>query len=153
MCSIHFKQEEFVLTTGGLRKLKRGTVPSLFAWNHYTQSNPRANVWDRRPRCPPPPETSPSDSEMSETQTAHDHDYPLTLVTSEIAGELAMSYEELKMKVDELQNQLETMQLQCRFGLHRIAGSDENIRFYTRFVSNDVGFIHTFIHQCMDLHV
>ncbi|XP_055049475.2 uncharacterized protein [Misgurnus anguillicaudatus] len=72
---------------------------------------------------------------MNEIQTAHDHDYSVTLVTSEMAGELAVSYEELQMKVDELQHQLETMQLQCRFGLQRIAGSDENIRFYTRFAS------------------
>lgn len=71
---------------------------------------------------------------MSEPQTAPDHDYPVTPATSVMAGEMAMSYDELKRKLEDLQYQLETVQLQSRFGLHRIAGSDDNIRFYTRLV-------------------
>ncbi|XP_052464697.1 uncharacterized protein LOC128021486 [Carassius gibelio] len=135
VCSVHFCGANFVLTPGGLRKLKRGVIPSLFAWNNYTLPTPRENVWDRRPRCSVPEETSPPESEMSEPQTAPDHDYPVTPATSVMAGEMAMSYDELKRKLEDLQYQLETVQLQSRFGLHRIAGSDDNIRFYTRFAS------------------
>ncbi|XP_067284439.1 gelsolin-related protein of 125 kDa-like [Pseudorasbora parva] len=31
VCSVHFQRNDFVLTTKGLRKIKKGTVPSLFA--------------------------------------------------------------------------------------------------------------------------
>lgn len=49
---------------------------------------------------------------MSEPQTAPDHDFPVTPATSVMAGEIAMSYDKLKKKVEELQHQLETVQLQ-----------------------------------------
>ncbi|XP_056095645.1 golgin subfamily A member 6-like protein 6 [Rhinichthys klamathensis goyatoka] len=44
VCSVHFKRDDFVLTIRTLRKLKKGTIPSLFAWNHYTLPTQRANV-------------------------------------------------------------------------------------------------------------
>uniref|UniRef100_A0A9J8DCT6 Uncharacterized protein n=2 Tax=Cyprinus carpio TaxID=7962 RepID=A0A9J8DCT6_CYPCA len=55
--------------------------------------------------------TSLPDSGMSEPQTAPDHDFPVTPATSVMAGEIAMSYDKLKKKVEELQHQLETVQL------------------------------------------
>ncbi|KAL7388843.1 hypothetical protein ABVT39_021615 [Epinephelus coioides] len=70
-----------------------------------------------------------------EVQVVPEHDYCVTPMTSVMSDELASENEALKRKVQELQNQLETLQLQSRFGLQRLAGSDEDIRFYTRFAS------------------
>ncbi|KAL7395247.1 hypothetical protein ABVT39_013055 [Epinephelus coioides] len=135
LCSRHFQTGDFTVTAGGQRRLNKGAVPSLFAWNDYTIPAPRLNVWVRRPRCPfPDLAASDSDSEM-EVQVAPEHDYCVTPMTSVMSNELASENEALKRKVQELQNQLETLQLQSRFGLQRLAGSDEDIRFYTRFAS------------------
>ena len=65
---------------------------------------------------------------------APDHDYCVTPMTSVMSDEMASENEALKKKVQELQNQLETLQLQSRFGLQRLAGSDEDIRLYTKLV-------------------
>ena len=69
-----------------------------------------------------------------EVQVAPEHDYCVTPMTSVMSDELASENEALKKRVQELQNQLEALQPQSRFGLQRLAGSDENIRFYTRLV-------------------
>uniref|UniRef100_A0A671Z0Y7 THAP-type domain-containing protein n=1 Tax=Sparus aurata TaxID=8175 RepID=A0A671Z0Y7_SPAAU len=135
LCSQHFQTGDFAVTAGGQRRLNKGAVTSLFAWNDYAIPAPRLNVWDRRPRCPSPGiAASDSDSEM-EVQVALDHDYCITLMTLVMSDELASENEALKKKVQELQNQLETLQLQSRFGPQRLAGSDEDIRFYTRLVT------------------
>uniref|UniRef100_A0A671TNV6 THAP-type domain-containing protein n=1 Tax=Sparus aurata TaxID=8175 RepID=A0A671TNV6_SPAAU len=138
LCSRHFPAGDFAVTAGGQRRVNKGAVPSLFAWNDYSIPTPRLNVWDRRPRCRSPgiassQPLSDSDSEM-EVQVANEHDYCVTPTTSVMSDELASENEALKKKAQELQNQLETLQLQSRFGLQRLAGSDEDIRFYTRLV-------------------
>ncbi|KAJ8271412.1 hypothetical protein COCON_G00102710 [Conger conger] len=43
--------------------------------------------------------------------------------------------ESLTKRIEFLQKQLETVQLQSKFSLRRFAGSDEDIRFYTRFAT------------------
>ncbi|KAG7457479.1 hypothetical protein MATL_G00227510 [Megalops atlanticus] len=135
LCSRHFQTGDFVVTDGGQRRLNKGAVPSLFAWNDYTVPALRLNVWERRPRCPSPDlAASDSNSEM-QVQIAPDHDYSVTPTTSVMADELANENEALKRRIQGLQNQLETLQLQSRFGLQRPAGSDEDVRFYTRFAS------------------
>ncbi|KAI4819130.1 hypothetical protein KUCAC02_004407 [Chaenocephalus aceratus] len=48
---------------------------------------------------------------------------------------MADENEALKMQVRERQLQLEVLQLRSRFGIQRLAGSDEDIRFYTRFAT------------------
>lgn len=40
--------------------------------------------------------------------------------------------EELKREIEDLRKQLEQAKVNSRFGLQRFAGSDEDIRFYTR---------------------
>ncbi|XP_033970202.1 uncharacterized protein LOC117469856 [Trematomus bernacchii] len=52
-----------------------------------------------------------------------------------MANQVADENEALKMQVRELQHQLEVLQLRSRFGIQRLAGSDEDIRFYTRFAT------------------
>ena len=122
------------MTAGGQRRLNKGAVPSLFAWNDYAIPAPRLNVWDRWLRCPSPGIAAPDSASEMEVQVAPDHDYCVTPMTSVMSDELASENEALKKRVQELQNQLEALQPQSRFGLQRLAGSDENIGFYTRLV-------------------
>uniref|UniRef100_A0A667WZE9 THAP-type domain-containing protein n=1 Tax=Myripristis murdjan TaxID=586833 RepID=A0A667WZE9_9TELE len=49
VCSRHFKQTDFIATAGGLRRLKKGTIPVYFLWNGYELPAPRPSVWERRP--------------------------------------------------------------------------------------------------------
>ena len=69
-----------------------------------------------------------------ETVALPDHEYCLNPATAVMANQVADENEALKMQVRELQHQLEVLQLRSRFGIQRLAGSDEDIRFYTRFV-------------------
>ncbi|KAI4876977.1 hypothetical protein NFI96_004807 [Prochilodus magdalenae] len=94
---------DFVVTAVGKRKLNKGTVPCLFAWNDYSMPAPRLNVWQHRPRCPSPVlAASDTDQEM-EVQIAPDHDYSVTPTTSAMADALANKNEALKRKRQELQ--------------------------------------------------
>ncbi|XP_044069917.1 uncharacterized protein LOC122884276 [Siniperca chuatsi] len=52
-----------------------------------------------------------------------------------MTAEMANENEALHRKISELQHQLEVLQLRTYFGIQRLAGSDEDIRFYTRFAS------------------
>ncbi|KAG9279343.1 hypothetical protein AMEX_G4865 [Astyanax mexicanus] len=70
-----------------------------------------------------------------DVQLAQDHDYCVTPTTSAVTDALSDENEALRRRVQELEHRLETLQLQSHFGLHRLAGSDEDIRFYTRFAS------------------
>uniref|UniRef100_A0A671UNX2 THAP-type domain-containing protein n=1 Tax=Sparus aurata TaxID=8175 RepID=A0A671UNX2_SPAAU len=101
LCSRHFQTGDLDVTAGGQRRLNKGAVPSLFAWNDYTIPAPRLNVWDLWPRCPSPGiATSDSDSEM-EVQVAPDHDYCVTPMTSVMSDEMASENEALEKKVQE----------------------------------------------------
>ena len=65
LCSRHFQTGDFDVTAEGQRRLNKGAVLSLFAWNDYTIVAPGLNVWDLRPRCPSPGIAAPdSDSKM-----------------------------------------------------------------------------------------
>ncbi|KAI4904683.1 hypothetical protein NFI96_004348 [Prochilodus magdalenae] len=127
----HFNTGDFVVTAVGKRKLNKGAVPCLFAWNDYSMPAPRLNVWQRWPRCPSPVSAASDTDQEMEVQIAPDHDYSVTPTTSGMADALANENEALKRKRQELQHQLEASQLQSRFGLQRLAGSDEDSRFCT----------------------
>uniref|UniRef100_A0A3Q1GAP5 THAP-type domain-containing protein n=1 Tax=Acanthochromis polyacanthus TaxID=80966 RepID=A0A3Q1GAP5_9TELE len=122
VCSRHFKKTDFSVTVGGLRKLKKGSVPVYFAWNGYKLPAPRQRVWERH-----------SESEM-ETKIAPDHDYCIVPQTGARASNLADENEALLRQVKELQQQLKVLKLRQRSGIERLSASDEDIRFYTRFV-------------------
>lgn len=141
VCGRHFKVEDFVLTTGGLKRLQKGSVPVLFPWNEYELPTPRMSVWERcqRPESPDPV----SDEEMEATDvTSADHDYAVTAQTGVRANALAEENKalhqrilELENKIDGLANKIEVLTLGQRFGIHRFDVSDDNFRFYTRFAS------------------
>ncbi|MEQ2230851.1 hypothetical protein ILYODFUR_033495 [Ilyodon furcidens] len=52
-----------------------------------------------------------------------------------MANELQIENAALHKRIEQLQSQVEGLQLRIRFGLERFAGSDDEIRFYTRFAS------------------
>lgn len=67
-------------------------------------------------------------------QIAPNHDYSITPTTSVMAEELANENEGSRRKIQALQKELETLELQSRAGLRQFAGSDEDIQFNTRLV-------------------
>ena len=134
VCSRHFKQTDFQVTAKGLRRLKKGTVPVLFAWNGYELPAPRPSVWDRRPRAESPPPEPDSDSEM-ETEMPPDHEYCVVPQTGARANDLVDENEALRLQIRELQQKLEVVDLRPRFGIERLSTSDVKVRFYTRFAS------------------
>lgn len=112
-------------------------MPLYFQWNGWELPAPRPSVWDRRPRVEIPAPESESDAEMEmETDIAErDHDYCLVPETGARASDLSDENEALRLKIRELQQQVEALQLRQRFGIERLSGSDEDVRFYTRFAS------------------
>ncbi|KAK0153993.1 hypothetical protein N1851_003927 [Merluccius polli] len=136
---------DFVDSTTGPRRLKKGTVPCLFTWNNSSLPAPRLNVWDRCPR-PPTPELLLADmSEEEDIQpmevTVTGHDYCVTPNTSMVVHELMRENENLRRKIEELQHQLEFLQLRSTFNIPpdptRIFAFKQGlvISFYFRFAS------------------
>lgn len=91
-------------------------------------------MWERRPRAdsPPPVHDIDSEEEMEVATLAPDHDYCITPTTAMVSDKFAEENDTLRQKVKELELQIQALQLQSCFGLKRFAGSDEDIRFYTR---------------------
>ena len=92
-----------------------------------------------------------SDQEDCVPDMQVDHDYCVTPQTAVVAHEL-MTKNWKERGGEELQHQLETMQLQSGFGLYRLSGSDDDIRFYTRLVydqdsilSHPLAFLSVFV--------
>lgn len=91
----------------------------------------RQSVWDRVERPAP---DNPSGEEPMEIDCNREHDYcavpepaSLDMALNEICN--------LKEKLETLQIENEELKIQSTFGLQRFAGSDDDIRFYTRFAS------------------
>ncbi|KAJ4943736.1 hypothetical protein JOQ06_006234 [Pogonophryne albipinna] len=132
VCSRHFATDQLIepKTLHGRRRLVKGAVPTLFEWNHFTAQTPRASVWERRER----PTEPVSREEQEEHIDVRDHDYcstpePVSLDMS------SQATEDNSKTVEDLQKQLLELRVQREFCLQRFAGSDDNIRFNTRFPS------------------
>ncbi|XP_048101279.1 uncharacterized protein LOC125295790 [Alosa alosa] len=117
---------------GGRRRLAKGAIPMLFEWNAYRLTT-RPSVWERRERPEEPELSLPLESD---TEVSADHDYCAIPEPSSLDLSCAAN-EDLACEVEELKKQLQELRLQRNFGLQRFAGSDEDIRFYTRFPSYD----------------
>ncbi|KAI4885526.1 hypothetical protein NFI96_020104 [Prochilodus magdalenae] len=131
VCSTHFTESDFVVGTSR-RRLKKGSVPTVFEWNRHTQTNPRLGVWERRER--PSNVTSLDDSsaaELLDVSLQH-HDYDATPEPGAV-DLLIMKNKELEEELQQLKAKLEDLSVKQRFGLQRFFGSDDDIRFYTRF--------------------
>lgn len=130
VCSVHFRPDDFMEGTS-LRRLKKGVFPTLFEWNRYQVQPPRSSVWERRERpLPPDPDSDVEvDVDVEVDRTGHDY----CSVPEAAAVDMVLhENKELKRKIEEIQKQLDQTKIICRFGLQRFAGSDEDIRFYTR---------------------
>ncbi|KAF3844426.1 hypothetical protein F7725_007589 [Dissostichus mawsoni] len=148
VCSRHFQPGDLLVTAGGLKRLQKGATPVLFAWNNYELPTPRRNVWERRPRAESPTPDLTAEYEV-ETVAPLDHDYCLTPVMAVMANQVADESEALKIKIRELQLQLEVLQLRTRYGIQCLAGSDEDIRFYTRLVYKAIRICHIQAFPCL----
>ncbi|XP_026114965.1 uncharacterized protein LOC113093359 [Carassius auratus] len=134
VCSVHFRSDDF-MEGARLKRLKKGVFPTLFEWNHYQEQPPRLSVWERRERpLTPDPDSDAEQEDMDFDVESTGHDY--CSVPEAAAVDMVLhENEELKREIEDVRKQLEQTKMMHRFGLSRFAGSDEDIRFYTRFAT------------------
>ncbi|XP_034062428.1 THAP domain-containing protein 2-like [Gymnodraco acuticeps] len=132
VCSRHFATDQLIepKTLDGRRRLVKGAVPTLFEWNHFTAQTPRASVWERRER----PTEPVSREEQEEHIDVRDHDYCSTPEPASLDMS-SQATEDNTKTLEDLQKQLQELRVQRECCLQLFAGSDDNIRFYTRFPS------------------
>ncbi len=131
VCSRHFKKEDVrePQTETGRRLLVKGAVPSLFEWNDFTLPTSRPGVWERRERPPPP--VLEDDTAVDNDEVCMDHDY--ASAPDPAAVDLALDDNmSLREEIRRLREQVEKLTINQRFGIHRFASSDKDIRFFTR---------------------
>lgn len=140
VCSRHFRTEDIrePASETGRRLLKKGVVPVLFEWNNFSLPPTRPGVWERRER-PPSPEDDREDTPDNVTPdnvtvgVLMQHNYaskPEAAVVDLVLEENTSLREENRL----LGQQIEGLTLRQRFGIHRFAASDKDIRFFTRYV-------------------
>ena len=130
VCSVHFRADDFMEGTR-LRCLRKGVFPTLFEWNHFQEQPPRLSIWERRERPLTPDPDSDVDEVMDFDVERTGHDY--CSVPEAAAVDMVLhENSELKSQVEDLRKQLAQSKIIHRFGLQRFAGSDDDIRFYTR---------------------
>ncbi|XP_073725534.1 uncharacterized protein [Misgurnus anguillicaudatus] len=117
-----------------LKHLKKGVFPTLFEWNRQEQP-PRLSVWEHRKRpLTPDPESDVDQEDLDFDVERTGHDY--CSVPEAAAVDMVLhENEELKRELEDVRKQLEQTKITHHFGLRRFAGSDEDIRFYTRFAT------------------
>uniref|UniRef100_A0A672SEE2 THAP-type domain-containing protein n=1 Tax=Sinocyclocheilus grahami TaxID=75366 RepID=A0A672SEE2_SINGR len=128
VCSRHFISTDVI--QGGRRRLKEGAVPVLFAWNDYSLPAARPSVWERTQR----PENEVTEEVSMDVEVllqCHDYD------AKPEPSALDMACEKIEVQqqvIEELQKRLEEVTLKQSFGLERFSSSDDDIRFYTRYI-------------------
>ena len=132
VCSRHLSKEDVCepVSETGRRLLNKGAVPALFEWNNFTLPTSRPGVWERRER-PPQVLEDDSDAVCEKAYIPMDHDYasaPDPAVV-DLALDDNMS---LRDEILKLREHAEKMTINQRFGIHRFAASDKDIRFFTR---------------------
>uniref|UniRef100_A0A8C4E4F5 THAP-type domain-containing protein n=1 Tax=Dicentrarchus labrax TaxID=13489 RepID=A0A8C4E4F5_DICLA len=128
VCSRHFVSTDVI--QGGQRRLKEGAVPVLFAWNDYSLPAVRPSVWERIQR---PGDESTEEEEMDVELLLQCHDYDAKPEPS--ALDIACEKIEAQQRgIEELQKRLAEVTLKQSFGLERFLASDDDIRFYTRYI-------------------
>lgn len=128
VCSRHFVTTDVI--QGGRRRLKEGAVPVLFAWNDYSLPAARPSVWERTQR---PEEELIKEEKMDVEFLLQCHDYDAKPEPSAV-DTLCEKLEAKQLVIEELQKRLEEVSLKQSFGLERFSASDDDIRFYTRYV-------------------
>ncbi|XP_073697775.1 uncharacterized protein [Garra rufa] len=142
VCSRHFTGADYTSATGR-KRLRKGAVPSRFIWNNWGET-PRESVYNRvRARhgldaCPILSSDDAQDDGDIVPAVAADHDYAVTPYPG-AQDAAAARIQELEAEV----RRLETEVMQLRIGhslsqFQRFCASDEDLRFYTRFPSEEV---------------
>uniref|UniRef100_A0A8C6MHG4 THAP domain-containing protein 1 n=1 Tax=Nothobranchius furzeri TaxID=105023 RepID=A0A8C6MHG4_NOTFU len=131
VCSRHFKSEYIrePVSEKGRRLLKKGAVPLLFEWSNFSLPTPRPGLWERKER--PAQEDDREDTPDDAPEVPMQHDYasaPDPAIVDLVLEENTSLRDENRL----LRQQLERLTLKQRFGIHRFAASDKDIRFFTR---------------------
>lgn len=123
VCSRHFKVDDVREPTSekGRRLLKKGAIPTLFQWNNFSLPPVRASVWERRER--PLPQEDDAPGQDGEVEDMEQDSGPDVSSAAEVIA--------LREEVGKLKEQIESLTMN-RFGIHRFAASDKDIRFFTR---------------------
>ncbi|XP_039655590.1 uncharacterized protein LOC120558601 [Perca fluviatilis] len=135
VCSDHFTEESFLKTLVGMRKLKKGAVPTLFAWTDSTvrparrsivrgtTSHATTAVVEEDVR-----QVDVNSNELStETAPPHpDHDY------AELPPPLEEQLKEAHKIINDQAELIARLQTK-QFLLSRFQGDDKNIMFFTGF--------------------
>lgn len=100
-------------------------MPSLFAWS----SPQRPGVWQRRER---PAEVTDLEDPLEEDafSVAGDHNY--VSLPDPAVVDLGLQENKSLREVNGLREEMASMALRQRFGIHRFAHSDQDIRFFAR---------------------
>uniref|UniRef100_A0A3P9LCI0 THAP domain-containing protein 1 n=1 Tax=Oryzias latipes TaxID=8090 RepID=A0A3P9LCI0_ORYLA len=111
VCSRHFNKDDVrePLSETGRRLINKGAVPALFEWNNFTLPTSRPGVWERRERPPP--------------MTEDDGDADPAVVDLALDDNMSLRDEILKLR-----EHVEKLTMNQRFGIHRFAASDKDIR-------------------------
>ncbi|XP_008407578.1 uncharacterized protein ftr97 [Poecilia reticulata] len=137
VCSRHFKPEDIKEPEKemGRRRLKKGSVPALFEWNNFSLPLPPPGVWETSKR--PPPEDIEEAANPPANVYIKEHDYA-SAPDPAVVDLVLEENDALREEVRQLREQAESLTLRQRFGIHRFASSDKDIRFFTRFASYDL---------------
>ncbi|XP_023813354.1 uncharacterized protein LOC111947752 isoform X1 [Oryzias latipes] len=137
VCSRHFNKDDVrePLSETGRRLLNKGAVPALFEWNNFTLPTSRPGVWERRERPPPMTEDDGDAGEKADIPMDHDYASASDPAVVDLALDDNMS---LRDEILKLREHVEKLTMNQRFGIHRFAASDKDIRFFTRFASYDL---------------
>ncbi|CAL9702147.1 unnamed protein product [Knipowitschia caucasica] len=140
VCSLHFQADDIYTTPKGRRRLKKGVIPSKFAWNNFNPPH-RQSVYERaseRLGFDLREEEDTVETAESEGSACADHDYT-TPPKPGFIDALAEENQRLESQLQQLQLQLTEMTLQLKQPkCHRFCASDSDFRFYTRFPSEEV---------------
>ncbi|ROJ25239.1 hypothetical protein DPX16_20052, partial [Anabarilius grahami] len=132
VCSRHFISDDLIepSTPKGRRLLRKGAVPTLFQWNGYSVAEPRrTGVWQRRE------DYTPVDEDPVPMDAQHlEHDYCSVPEPAAVDNALNQT-EDLRKEVERLRRRVEELSVSQRFCLGRFAASDDDVRFYTRFLT------------------
>lgn len=107
--------------------LKEGVSPML-QWNKYLVSHPRVGFWGREIG----PAKEANHSEQGADAIPPDHDYVSSWDPAVVDMTLSESTS-LIVEIQQLRTRAEELGVKQRFGIHRFAASDKDIRFFTRY--------------------
>uniref|UniRef100_A0A087XGT2 THAP-type domain-containing protein n=1 Tax=Poecilia formosa TaxID=48698 RepID=A0A087XGT2_POEFO len=132
VCSRHFKLRDIKEpASNGKRRLKCGAVPVLFEWNNYSLPFLEPAVVDLVLE-----NNILRSLEKVAVDVLKEHNY--ASVPEAAVVDLVLENNILRKEIHQTQEQIGSLMLKQRFGIHHFASSNKDIRFFTsRFASYD----------------